>query len=247
MATNFLKNKEDIIAWLNAHKIEDYQLIAYPKYNWVINVSGDVLLDNLGLKEIPVKFNIIKGVFICSRNELTNLDAAPIKCNSFNCNSNKITSLKGCPQEIKNHFFCEDNKLVNLEGGPKSVGMHYFCYDNELTSLKGAPRVLKNGNFVCSDNPHLKSLKHCPQLIGCELHAQRCSLESLEYLPKKINLNCIKLDGNELLGGKQHINNFKKLKSLLVLEKKSRMERENLNAQVKLAIDKNNNLKTIKI
>ena len=81
-----------------------------PDGSWDIN--GDVNIRNLGLTEIPVKFNKVSGYFDCSENNLI--------------------SLKGAPNKIGGYFKCSDNNLTSLIGAPKEVGGNFYCYNNNV-------------------------------------------------------------------------------------------------------------------
>jgi hypothetical protein len=48
----------------------------------------------------------------------------------FDCSNNLLTSLKGCPKEVKGSFYCSRNKLTSLEGCPKVVKGNFYCYGN---------------------------------------------------------------------------------------------------------------------
>jgi len=58
---------------------------------------------------------------------------------SFECYSNNLITLEGCPQTVKYNFYCDHNQLTSLEGGPEEVGGNYSCYGNPLTTLAGLP------------------------------------------------------------------------------------------------------------
>ena len=94
---------------------------------------------------------------------------------------NELTSLQGCPENVKENFLCQVNKLTNLKGGPKTVGGRYDVSDNELTSLEGLP---KNLMFISvSHNYDLfdpMGLKDVSIEIGCNLSETR-----IEYLGKQ--------------------------------------------------------------
>jgi hypothetical protein len=68
-------------------------------YGWKLNSNGEVDVEgwvsmyNMKLPEIPVKFGRVEGW--------------------FDCNSNKLTTLKNCPDYIKEGFYCSDNNLTN--------------------------------------------------------------------------------------------------------------------------------------
>lgn len=68
-----------------------------------IDVDGDVNLSERGLDELPLKFNKVYG--------------------NFNCYSNKLISLEGCPKFVGHNFNCSDNKLTSLKYGPEKVGI----------------------------------------------------------------------------------------------------------------------------
>ena len=63
----------------------------YKKYvGRKVNVTGDVYLTNLNLREIPITFGKVDG--------------------NFYCYHNRLTSLSGCPSEVGGNFDCSNNK-----------------------------------------------------------------------------------------------------------------------------------------
>jgi len=93
----------------------------------------------------------IHGISDLSRKGLESLEGLgiPKSLNSyFTCEKNKLTSLKGGPEEVGFAFDCCNNELTSLEYGPKKVGKIYFCYSNRLTSLQGAPEKIGE-EFSC--------------------------------------------------------------------------------------------------
>ncbi len=242
MATLFLKDKEAIISWLINHSISDYALKADSEYGWVIDVKRDVMLRDKKLTSIPVKFNIVGGIFDCSDNDLKILDFAPVKCYSFFAKRCKLTSLKGSPIEVWNNFSCGFNEITDLVGGPQKVEGNYHCNRNKIVSLKGSPKIIE-GEFLCSDNP-LTNLKYGPVEVQDDYIAIECQLDTLEYLPEKIKLNQIYLGGNPGLGSKADVQNFDELKSILEMEKKIINENKALNSAIAMVGgDKPQNIK----
>jgi hypothetical protein len=122
-----LNNREDIESWLKKYNIKNYTI----NDDLTVDVNGSVYISNTSLKEIPIQFNIVNGVFDCSHNELT--------------------SLKGCPKEVNGSFYCYNNKLTSLESGPTEVRGNFDCDNNELTSLDYLSRI--NINSIYSDFP----------------------------------------------------------------------------------------------
>lgn len=61
---------------------------------------------------------------------------------NFRCDSNRLTSLEGCPREVENDFACNDNQLMSLEGCPSYVGRLFYCYNNDKKFSKRYIREL---------------------------------------------------------------------------------------------------------
>ena len=96
----------------------------------------------------------------------------------FDCNKNKLTSLKNCPSSIIGEFICNFNKqLKNLEGGPTYVDTNYECNDCGLESLLGAP-TRAEGMFDCGTN-QLKTLDFAPAFVGGAFVCSGNGLKSL--------------------------------------------------------------------
>ena len=95
----------------------------YKKYvGRKVNVTGDVNLEKLGLKEIPITFGTVGGDFYCYDNELTSLSGCPHKVGrDFWCCDNKLTSLKGCPTEVGRDFDCRLNEDKFTEADVKRL------------------------------------------------------------------------------------------------------------------------------
>ena len=84
---------------------------------------------------------------------------------NFYGDDRNLTSLKGCPVEIKGNFNCSYNKkLTSIELGPKIVDGDYCCHYCDLISLKGSPEEI-NGDFDCSVNQNLTSLEFGPKIV----------------------------------------------------------------------------------
>ncbi len=118
-----LKTKNGIENWLKKYEIKNYTI----NNDLTVDVDGDVYLYYKKLKQIPIKFDIIKGYFNCSNNYLTSLDFCPKEVGgNFNCSWNELTSLEFCPIEIGGDFNCSWNELISLDGCPKSVGGDFY-------------------------------------------------------------------------------------------------------------------------
>ena len=123
------QRREMIEKWLDEYSIKDYTI----KDDFIIDVKGSVRLLAKNLVELPdyIQFGVVKG--------------------NFDCSSNKLTSLKGCPKEVSGFFNCSYNRLISLEGGPVRVGNSFYCFKNNLVSLEGAPKEVR-GTLYCRKN-----------------------------------------------------------------------------------------------
>ena len=120
-----------------------------------------------------------------SQKNLTSLEGCPseIKGN-FDCSSNKLTSLKDAPSKVGISFYCSDNKLTSLKGCPSQVRNSFDCSMNQLTSLEGCPKKVI-GDFYCEKN-NLTSLKGAPETVGGIFRCFQNNLTSLEGSPKRV-------------------------------------------------------------
>jgi hypothetical protein len=117
-----------------------------------VDVDDDVNLWDKKLESIPLNFNIVNGYFDCGSNQLTSLKGCPVRVGDwFYCNYNRLTSLQHSPQYMENGYFsCGRNKIESLQYCTKLIRGDFYCYNNELTSLEYHPTVY--GRFYCSNN-----------------------------------------------------------------------------------------------
>ena len=102
----------------------------------------------------------------------------------FACSECNLTSLTGCPEEIKGDFSCSGNKkLTSIEFGPNIVNGDYWCNGCNITTLKGSTEEI-TGDFVCSVNKKLTSLEFGPKIVHGEYRCYRCNITSLQNIHK---------------------------------------------------------------
>ena len=117
-----------------------------------IDVDNSVHIDNKGLSELPLKFNIVTG--------------------DFRCVYNNLTSLKGAPKHVSGHFLCYENNLTSLQYLPGYIGKSFNCSNNQLTSLEYGPDIISNGHVYNCNRNNLTNLDHCPSDIVGDFHFQ---------------------------------------------------------------------------
>jgi hypothetical protein len=158
----FNEQEKSIEDWCDELFILEYEI-----ENGLLNVNNAVSLYGKGLEKIPIQFGKVGG--------------------DFNCSSNKLSSLEGCPNIIGNSFYCRDNFLVSLKDGPKEIAHSYSCSDNILKTLENLPIKLKGG-FGCENNK-LTSLIGGPIEVGRYYICTRNKLKTLEGAPEKVGGN----------------------------------------------------------
>ena len=136
------RTEQEIKDLCSEYEIENHQI----RDDGSIDVDGYVNLQGkLGdLKQLPLTFNKIDVYFACG--------------------GNNLTTLKGCPKEVRGYFSCSENKLTSLEYSPKIVEEAFYCAYNYITSLEGLETYIGNQLTVwgCSK---LYSLKGFPKEV----------------------------------------------------------------------------------
>ena len=96
------------------------------------------------------------GDFYCSYKQITSLKGCPKEVRgSFHCSKNYLTSLEHAPLQVGNNFKCSHNQLTSREHGPLQIGGDFYCSNNQLTSLEFLPEV--NGDIRCWGNKFAKN------------------------------------------------------------------------------------------
>jgi len=127
------------------------------------NCSDNLLGSGTGLQYGPEE---VQGNYNCDGNKLISLDGiATIKSLSFS--ENRISSLDGYGFESVQFydFFFLDNKVTSLKGSPNNVKGSYDCSLNPITSFEGGPTNI-NHNFYGMELKNLQSLNGFPKYIA---------------------------------------------------------------------------------
>jgi len=119
-----------------------------------IDVDGFVDISNCDfVGELPLNFNKVSGKFDCSSNELTTLKGCPKEVGGkFDCFNNILTDLKYCPEVVGGSFHCDDNEITTLEYCPKEVGGFFNCNRNDIPDLIGFDTKFEE-NIYTKGNP----------------------------------------------------------------------------------------------
>lgn len=106
MKDDILKIKKivEIKSWLDDMEIEGYTINS----NLSVDVKYNVDLSNRRLKEIPIQFKTVGGVFFVFENELTSNKGFPLSCPGIYCDGNPEIIYR--PSYHKGDFF---NDVLN--------------------------------------------------------------------------------------------------------------------------------------
>ncbi len=213
----FLKNKKDIIAWLDSYGIKNYTLVPSTKYGFVVNVDGDVEL-SYKKEKIFYKNRFVHYVYRFRIKRFVNawgpcnkkIKFIPVKFNIINgdfaARSNEITNMRSMPKRVKGRFNLFYNKLKNLKGLPKKIDGSIELGLNKIENLIGSPKVVY-GNFSVEHNYKIKSLVGGPEVVEGTFVVDTNCLTDLVGSPKIVKYsfccrsNCL----TSLKGISEHI------------------------------------------
>ena len=147
-----------------ARRLEGVQKTKLPDGSW--HVHGNLDLSNL-------KLTSLEGLNVS------------IVDYSFSCYNNHLTTLEGCPKEVKQSFCCSYNKLSSLKGCPESVGLDFLCSNNKLISLEMCPKIINN-SFDCSYN-NLSDLEEGPIYVK---ETYKCEYNDTKFTKMDVVRNC---------------------------------------------------------
>jgi hypothetical protein len=155
---------------LTKEQIEFLDVVAF-RGKWTLNsegevdVDGNVIMIDMNLTEIPVKFGKITGHFNCSNNHLTSLEFAPSKVGGdFYCYQNHLTSLEGCPDYVGGNFYCLNNNLLKdyfkniKEEDFKHWGLFIWGW-----VIKEYPFLIKIAKNYVSKEDFIELIEHFPK------------------------------------------------------------------------------------
>lgn len=144
-----------------------------------------------------VKESYSRLAFNCEYNKLTSLKGGPqeILYGDYLCGHNPLTSLEGAPEKVRGNFSCDRTLITSLKGGPKTVGESYDCTSCKLTSLEGAPKEIAR-EFDCRYN-RLTSLKDGPNRVGLDYSCDDNCISSLDCAPSYVG-RCFSCRNNNI-------------------------------------------------
>ncbi len=155
MHPGFFTTYEETKSWLDEVEIENYEI---DETTLVVDVKGNVKLENVFSKYIPIQFGYVSGWFALK--------------------GSRLYSLVGCPETVGGDFYCVRNFITDLIGGPKNVDGNYTCFSCDLHTLEGIPDIVNGLN--CKYNRKLTSFKDGPSDIRGSLNFSHTGINSFD-------------------------------------------------------------------
>lgn len=160
--------------------------------NFIYNALGTDMQKSKTLNDLGLPRYVGGELSLHNFTNVTNLDGLPDSVGSLRIvGFKKLTSLKGCPTNVKNSFtitLCP--ALKALDYLPKHIGGGIAINHNKnLLSIDGLSAVtnIVHGNLFLNGNFNLKSLEGCPSIVDGHFNCEKCkALTSLSGCPEQV-------------------------------------------------------------
>jgi hypothetical protein len=145
-----IEQESEIVEICKRYNIKNYTI----NDDLSIDVDDNVILSHSNLKDIPLKFNHVTGYFSCDTNKLTSLIGCPDFVDGyFSCMNNNLSTLEYLPKSIGGDFYCSRNYLTSLQHLPKNIGDVISCSNNKIWTFSGIPDNLHSQIVFGNNNP----------------------------------------------------------------------------------------------
>lgn len=174
----------------------------------MLPVKGSLYLSGNNLTSLKNCPMFVGGHFVCRENQLVTLEHGPLKVGkNYDCSLNKLITLQGSPKTIYQNFYCTENPLTSVEYGPTDIpnGCWHMMRTSIVNTNSFKNRTIKYELDLESSRylveailpDTLKAL--CVKLHNCPNLAVLTSnsIENVEYDPKQLYVNFMKLNAQE--------------------------------------------------
>lgn len=118
-------------------------------YDYSIDCSGSINLNDKGLTEIPLKFRKVFS-FDIKNNKLKSLKNCPTELRYLDASNNQIESLEYCPKIITSSLKLKNNKIKSVEGLTDCE--HINLEGNEISDISSLISLKTNTHLNLSHN-----------------------------------------------------------------------------------------------
>lgn len=118
----------------------------YTINNGLVDVEGDVYLSHKRLESIPIKFGHVSGIFQCNHNRLS----TPETIGHFNCSKNKLTTLYGLSENIK-ELLCDFNPIAKYWSQVNDMDKLEIFLFSDIDTNDGDKLCQQKVDFILKD------------------------------------------------------------------------------------------------
>jgi len=180
---------EDIDSICSKYGIKNYTINS----DGTVDVDGNVNLYNKDLTKLPLKFGKVSGYFDCDTNQLTSLEGCPKSVSGyFACGYNNLKSLEFCPQSVGGNFGCGVNQLKDLYFFPEFFDGVVYYYGNPVSEILDLFKNVKLGKVIDLLNEYGVIQQDGSLVILDRLEEVFHTLNL--YIPKEISLKNYEVD-----------------------------------------------------
>lgn len=180
-------HQEKIANWLKSNGVTNFTI----NDDNSVDVDGDLILDGLRYRKLPVNFKSVTGTVSLAGAMLTTLEGLPDEINGdFNASAMNLDTTNGFPMKV--HGDCHLSKL-NVKSTLSTSRMAHVEGDLIINGWNGSSYVglpgYVGGDFIVSDASGLTSMKGMPKEIGGDCHMPARRTTNLQGFAKKIGGN----------------------------------------------------------
>jgi len=180
--TMVAKTRKEIEAVIHLYVEAPYKI----NNDLTVDVDGSVQMNGFDLISIPFQFGKVTGEFDCSSNKLVSLKGCPYYIGgSFDCGGNLIKNLQYSPKIVDGSFICRNNNISSLQGVSEKIGGGFYCNNNFLVDLEGLDKS-NIGSKITVERNKIISLKGCPKKVNGDFNCSYNHLKTLEGAPHEV-------------------------------------------------------------
>ena len=194
---------------LDLNNYEETHVLNIPSKYATMYTSRGSDVEKYLIKDGKLRYNfgVVEGDFNCANTSLTSLEGCPTEVKrSFNISGTAITSLKGCPKKVGKNFIATNvEQLTKIDDFPEYVGNAVDLRNYTIKSIEGLYKTTI-GEALNLGGCDITSLKGVPASFNGDLVARGTSIETLEGCPEHLNsLDVSECSSLESLKGKPRV------------------------------------------
>lgn len=154
--------QERIRKWLDDHEVTNYTI----NQDNTVDVAGNLILNGLRFKKLPVTFNKVDGNIYLASSLLESLEGLPsVVHGDLHLNATKLRTTKGMPSQINGSLDISGSEFPSFVGsGLESVADDLIINKTVISSFEQCPKI--GGDLRLDASTGFASLNGMPSTIG---------------------------------------------------------------------------------